>query len=140
VQARTRARLNTLTLATPLGLVLARWSGCTIAERRPGDGLILASGWRRRLPAGRAFTVGDVIIARDPRVLVNADLVEHEARHALQWAACGGILGFPVLYGAATLVSYLRTGTRYAGNRFEVRADLRKGGYLTTPPRSGSPR
>jgi hypothetical protein len=136
VQSRTRARLNAITLATPLGVVLARGAGCAVAPRRGGDGLILASGWTAPLPRARAFTVGDVVIAREARLLADADLLDHEAQHAQQWAACGGVLGFPLLYGVAMLVSYLRTGNHYARNVFEVRADLRKGGY-PVPGRAG---
>jgi hypothetical protein len=126
-----RRLVNDVTLATPLGLALAALGG---ARLRPGpDGTVLALGYRSRLlaPRAAALTVGDVVLlrmdadelARHPRLLT------HEVRHARQWAALLGVVGFPLAYGLASAWSWLRVGDAATGNVFEVRAGLADGGY-----------
>ena len=120
---------NALGLATPLGLVIARAGGA----RRVGgpvrpDGLIMAHGYRWPVPSAPAFTVGDVIIVRRSESLHSERLLAHEARHAAQWAACGG-LAFVPLYALASAWSWWRTGNAFSRNVFERAAGLADGGY-----------
>ena len=120
-------------LSTPLGLGLALAGRGRI--RRGPDGLLVAHAVR--LPArAPAFTVGNVVLlrlddaalARRPRLLV------HEARHATQYACCGGLVMVP-LYLAAAAVSWLLTGDTGCRNVFERRAGLTDGGYTDKPLR-----
>jgi len=73
--------------------------------------------------------MGNVVLLRHERLLQRRRLLRHEERHATQWAWCLGIVGFPLLYGAASLWSLLRAGDYFSRNPFEVRAGLRDGGY-----------
>ena len=128
-----RRVVNALTLATPVGLLLARLGR---AQLRPGPhGTLVAAGYRSRFPAPRAsaVTVGEVILLRLPadRLARRPGLLEHEARHAVQWACSLGLVGFPVLYGLSATWSWLRFGDAALGNVFERRAGLVDGGYLT---------
>ena len=127
-----RRVVNALTLATPAGLLLARLGR---AQLRPGPhGTLVAVGYRSRFPAPRAsaVTVGEVILLRLPEDLLarRPALLEHEDRHAKQWACALGLLGFPALYGLAAAWSWLRFGDGALGNIFERRAGLVDGGYL----------
>lgn len=126
----TRRRLvNSLTLATPLGLALARGGGAAV-QAGP-HGLLLAAGYRARFPAPRAgaVTVGDVVLLRmtRERALSRPALLRHEAVHAEQWARWP--LVFLPAYGLASLWSLMRTGDAATGNGFEVAAGLEDGGY-----------
>lgn len=129
---RLRSAVNWLTLATPGGLALARLAHCHIA--RGPRGLWFATGYRPAFPRAAAFTVGSVIFLRTAAVRPGP-LLEHEERHTSQWAWCLGLLGFPALYAAATLLSWAVAGDRYSGNPFEVRAGLTSGGYPPRGPR-----
>ena len=60
-------------------------------------------------------------------VLDHPELIEHEIRHAEQWAAFG--LTYPIFYGLETLDSLIATGTTGCANAFEQLADLEKGHY-----------
>ena len=64
-------------------------------------------------------------------------LFRHEARHATQYAWCGGVLMVP-LYLAAAAVSWALTGDFGARNVFERRAGLADGGYTDKPLRPGT--
>ena len=55
-------------------------------------------------------------------------LFAHEARHATQYACCGGLVMLP-MYGIAAAVSWMLTGSIGARNVFERRAGLADGGY-----------
>lgn len=126
---RRRRLVNTLTLATPLGLALARSGGATV---QPGPhGLLLAAGFSALFPAPRAgaVTVGDVVLLRmsRERAMASPGLLRHEAVHAEQWAHWP--LVFLPAYGLASLWSLLRTGDAATGNGFEVAAGLEDGGY-----------
>jgi hypothetical protein len=128
---RVRRLVNDLTLATPLGLALA---AAGRARLRPGpEGTVLALGYRSRLLAPRApaLTIGDVVLLRmDAEELASRPgLLAHEVRHARQWAALLGVVGFPLAYGLASAWSWLRVGDAATGNVFEVRAGLADGGY-----------
>lgn len=127
-----RRVVNALTLATPAGLLLARLGR---ASCRPGPhGTVVAAGYRSAFPAPRApaVTVGEVILLRLPDELLarRPGLLEHEARHSVQWACALGLLGFPALYLLAAAWSWLRFGDAALGNVFERRAGLVDGGYL----------
>lgn len=129
---RVRQVVNVVNLSTPLGLLVALAGGA-----RPGrgpDGLVVARGFRLRVPAP-AFTVGNVVIVRAPRdpsddVLARRPgLLVHEARHATQYACCVGPVMLP-LYALAAVWSMLRCGDPSSYNVFEVRAGLVDGGYV----------
>jgi hypothetical protein len=133
----TREVVNLATGATLLGLAVARVGG---ARPAPGpDRLLLAGGYRLRLPAAAAFTVGNVVVSRLPadELAARRTLLAHEARHATQWAC---LLGLPFLpaYLVACGWSWLRAGDPATANVFERRAGLAAGGYPT--PRSAPPR
>lgn len=131
-----RRLLNWLNLSTLLGLALA-WAGRCRLSRGPNR-LILAEHYRFSFPVARAFTVGNVVItsstfseleARFPRIL------DHETKHATQWAACWGLPFLP-LYLLAMGWSWVRSGDRASHNVFEVAAGLRSGGYRRLPTRA----
>lgn len=128
---KARQVANAVNLSTLLGLAISRAGGARL-EQGP-DGLILAHGYRRRLPKAAAFTVGNVIITKHaPGYLVGRPgLLRHEARHSDQWACWVG-LPFLVGYAAAAGWSHVRTGSPALGNAFERRAGLVDGGYLPT--------
>jgi hypothetical protein len=134
-RVRARRLANTVNLSTPLGLAVARLGGARRVEGtgRP-DGLLVASGYRRRLPRAAAFTVGDVVVTRlsAEQLAARPLLLQHEARHAAQWACW---LGPPFLpaYLAAAGWSLLRTGDPASRNAFERRAGLAAGGYRERP-------
>lgn len=127
-----RRVVNVVTLGTPLGLVLARTGGARI-ERGPG-GLLLALGYRSPVPAPRApaVTVGDVVLLRmDADELARRpSLLEHEGRHAVQWACWLGPLPFIPAYLGASVWSWIVCRDFALRNPFEVRAGLVAGGYV----------
>lgn len=128
-----RATANWVTLGTPLGLLIAAVAGC---RRHPGPrGLTLATGYRAALPKGAAFTVGNVVLLREERWLQREQLLVHEERHATQWAACLGVIGFPLLYALASAWSWVATGDFHSQNAFERWAGLADGGYRERPLR-----
>lgn len=130
---RLRAAANWLTMGTPAGLALAKATGCEL--RRGPRQLYFAVGYQPSFPQAQAFTVGNVIVVRHPALLERDELMAHEERHTSQWAACLGIVGFPILYTAAMGWSWIRTGDRFSRNVFERRADLNAGGYIERPLR-----
>ncbi|MHA7239120.1 eCIS core domain-containing protein [Arthrobacter sp. TMS1-12-1] len=128
--------LNWINLSTPCGLAVAALSGCRVS--RGPYGILLAEGYRRRLPKARAFTVGSVVLlrgtapSRAPAAFLR--LLEHEARHTRQYAACLGLPFLPA-YVVAAGYSLLRTGDPASRNLFERGAGLRDGGYREGPTR-----
>jgi len=129
--------------STAVGLWLVRRAGVAV---RPGPhGLWLAPGYPRRFPApaAGAVCVGDVVLLRRGRpgragvdvMDTQPLLLDHECRHAHQWARWGGLLGFLPAYGMASLWSVLRTGDPHSANHFEVQAGLDDAGYRRSPPR-----
>jgi hypothetical protein len=138
---RLRQAVNLVTLATPLGLVLALLGRARL--RRGPRGTIVAASYASRFPAphASAVTIGDVVLlrlddetlARRPRLLV------HEARHSTQWACLLGVVGFPLAYGLAAGWSWLRCRNMALQNVFEVRAGLVDGGYLAPGPPGPAP-
>jgi len=84
------------------------------------------------VPPAPAFCLGNVIITRLDGL--TPELLRHEARHATQYACCGGLLMVP-LYLVAAAASWLLTGDTGARNVFERRAGLTDGGYTDKPVR-----
>jgi hypothetical protein len=138
VRARYRARqaANLINGTTVAGLAVARSGGARLVRCR--DGLLVGTGYRLRLPSAPAFTVGNVIITRRAWIDTDSDLFRHEARHATQYAWCGGLLMLP-FYFAAAAVSWLLSGDVGAWNPFERLAGLADGGYHARPLRLPRP-
>lgn len=136
---RLRQVLNWVNLSTLGGVVLARVR--KVPLRRGPHGLLLAAGYPKAFPATRnpAVTVGDVVLLRlDEAALAKRPrLLDHEARHAAQWAVLVGPFGFLPLYAAGSLWSWLRTGHPGWKNFLEVLAGLADGGYRPDPARRG---
>jgi len=123
----TRAAVNVANLSTPLGLLIAALGGARV--RRGPDGLVLAHGYRLRVPPAAAFTVGNVVLLRRGALPAGGPaLLGHESRHATQYAWCAGPLLW-VAYGVASAWSWLRTGDPASRNVFERHAGLVQGGY-----------
>jgi hypothetical protein len=98
------------------------------------DGLFLGTGYRLPVPPASAFCLGNVIVTRRDGIDPGSSLFAHEARHATQFACCGGVVMIP-LYLAAAGVSWALTGDFGARNVFERRAGLADGGYTDKPLR-----
>jgi hypothetical protein len=127
---RLRQIANLLNATTLFGLLLA---GCArTAIRRGPHGLLIATGYRWRLPFAQAFTVGNVVLFRagPAEALGNPVLLGHEERHSSQYAWCLGVPFLP-LYFLAAGWSLLRTGNPGSANYFERLAGLEAGGYTT---------
>jgi len=130
---RLRQLANVVNASTPLGLLLA---ACARTRFRRGPrGLLLATGYRWRLPFAAAFTVGNVVLFRagPDEALANAVLLGHEERHATQYAWCLGVPFLP-LYFLAAAWSLIRTGNPGSANFFERHAGLQAGGYPPALP------
>ncbi|MEZ0073515.1 hypothetical protein [Planotetraspora sp. GP83] len=134
---RARQVINYVNLSTPLGLLIALIGGAR--PRRGGRGLILAHGYRIPFPVAGAFTVGNVILTRHDEGYLTGRLLDHESRHATQWAACVG-LPMLVLYVLAVGLSYAVCGDHASWNPFERLADLEDGGYARQSARWRRPR
>jgi hypothetical protein len=134
VRARLRVRqaVNLVNGSTLAGLGVATLGGAAIA--RSADGLLTGTGYRLPVPPAPAFCVGNVIVTRRDAIDPRSRLFCHEARHATQFAWCGGVLMIP-LYLAAAGVSWALTGDFGARNVFERLAGLSDGGYADTPLR-----
>ncbi|UPO77837.1 hypothetical protein [Arthrobacter sp. Helios] len=140
---RLRRALNLVNGTTAAGIIVARIGG--VRPRRGPDGVLLAGGWKHRLPHAAAFTLGNVVIYR-PRVSAAFDpspagaaspLLRHEARHCTQYALLG--LAFLPLYFAAAGISVLRSGDPASSNLFEILAGLDDGGYRRPGAAPGVP-
>jgi hypothetical protein len=129
---RFRRVVNVVNLATPLGLVVAKAGGATIA--RGPHGLLLAKGFRPKLRAS-ALTIGDVVLMKrdDAWVERHPHLLDHEARHSFQYSFWLGPLGFLPAYGLCAIWSWWHTGDPALRNRFERRAGLVDGNYVSGP-------
>lgn len=92
----------------------------------------LGENYRASWPRVGAFTVGSVVLIPGATLesLLNRhpQILDHELEHTRQWALCLGLPFLP-LYLAATVWSWLRTGTNHLANPFEVGAGLTEGGY-----------
>lgn len=138
--SRVRSVVNWLNLTTPAGLLATGLADGP--ARRSRDGLWISHGYRPAFPAARAFTLGSVILLRDPLPGPGLDpvggvprrLLAHEERHATQYALCGGLL-MPLGYAVAAGWSWLATGDPASRNPFERGAGLADGGYQEQPLR-----
>jgi hypothetical protein len=129
---RLRLALNLVNGSTLSGLAVARLGRARLVRCR--DGLLAGTGYGLPVPSAPAFTLGNVIITRRPRIDQQSDLFRHEARHATQYACCGGLLMLPCYFAAAG-VSWLLSGDVGAWNPFERLAGLADGGYRDRPLR-----
>ncbi|HEY2241757.1 MAG TPA: hypothetical protein VGI21_23335 [Streptosporangiaceae bacterium] len=136
---RVRAVANAVNGSTAAGVLVALAGRAEL--RGAGDGLLVASGYRLPVPVAPAFCLGNVLVTRWPDLQFRGAtrLFTHEARHATQYACCGGLLMLP-LYGGAALVSWALTGDFGARNVFERRAGLADGGYSAKELRPTWPR
>lgn len=128
VRYRVRAMVNLANGSTLLGLGIAR-AGRTRLARAQGC-VLIATGYRLPVPAAPAFTVGNVILTRRDTLPADSALFRHEARHATQYAWCGGLLMLP-MYFAAAGASWLLSGDFGTWNVFERQAGLADGGYAS---------
>jgi hypothetical protein len=129
---RVRQAANLVNGSTLFGLGVARAGSARLAHCP--DGLLAGTGYRLPVPAAPAFTLGNVIITRRPSLDVNSALFRHEARHATQYAWCGGLLMLP-LYFVSAGASWLLSADFGAWNPFERAAGLTDGGYTPRPIR-----
>ena len=131
---RARLALNLLNGSTLAGILVAAAGRARLIRGR--DGLLVAVGYRLPVPPAPAFCLGDVIVTRlDANGAGSAEtLLAHEARHATQFACCGGVTMLP-LYFLAAGVSWLLTGDFGSQNVFERRAGLAEGVYTERPLR-----
>jgi hypothetical protein len=134
VHARYRLRraVNLANGSTLAGLGVAAIGGARLA--RGPDGLFVGTGYRLPVPPAPAFCLGNVIVAKLDAVDPGSRLWRHEARHATQFAWCGGVVMVP-LYLAAAGVSWALTGDFGSRNAFERLAGLADGGYTDKPLR-----
>ncbi len=131
---RARQLVNLANGSTLAGLGVAALGGARVT--RGADGLFLGTGYRLPVPPAPAFCLGNVIVTRLDGLTEGSGLFRHEARHATQYAWCGGVLMVP-LYLAAAAASWALTGDFGARNVFERRAGLADGGYADRPLRPG---
>ena len=129
---RLRLALNLVNGSTLCGLAVARLGRARLAGCP--DGLLAGTGYRLPVPSAPAFTLGNVIITRRPSIDAEGNLFRHEARHATQYAWCGGVLMLPCYFAAAG-ASWLLSGDVGAWNPFERLAGLADGGYRDRPLR-----
>jgi hypothetical protein len=130
---RLRQAVNLANLSTLAGLGAAVAGRAQIAHSV--DGLIIATRYRLPVPPAPAFCLGNVVLTRDDDMVVGAPVFRHEARHATQYAWCGGVAMVP-LYLLAAALSWGLTGDFGARNVFERLAGLADGGYTDKPMRS----
>jgi len=132
---RVRAAVNLANGSTAAGVLVARAGRARL--RRAGDGLLVAAGYQLPVPVAPAFCLGNVLVTRrgDGQFRAGQRLFAHEARHATQYAWCGGLVMLP-LYGCAALVSWTLTGDFGSRNVFERQAGLADGGYSRKPLRA----
>jgi hypothetical protein len=127
-----RQVVNLVNGSTLAGLGVAALGGAPIASSV--DGLFLGTVYRLPVPPAPAFCLGNVIVTRRESIDSGSRLFRHEARHATQFAWCGGVVMIP-LYLTAAGVSWVLTGDFGARNVFERRAGLADGGYADKPLR-----
>ena len=130
-----RSVLTAVNGTTLVGLGIAVLTGAKV-RRGPG-GILVAEGYRRKMPPATCFTVGSVIITRRTAEWLlhesRAELLAHESRHAGQYAVLGPL--FWPAYWAFCGYSWAVTGTCGARNAFERHAGLERGGYRAAPLR-----
>jgi hypothetical protein len=131
---RIRQAVNLVNGSTVAGLGVAALGRAAVT--RGPDGLFTGTGYRLPVPPAPSFCLGNVIITRGAVLAVGSPVFRHEARHATQYAWCGGLAMIP-LYLAAAGVSWVLTGDSGARNVFERQAGLADGGYTDKPLRPG---
>ncbi|MCO4255617.1 hypothetical protein [Pseudarthrobacter cellobiosi] len=126
---RVRQFANLANGTTLLGLAVAAAAGTAVSKGPRG--LVIASGYRWRIPFAGAFTLGNVVICRirTEELTSNPALLGHEEKHCSQYAYCLGLPFLP-LYFLAAGWSQLRTGNPASANFFERQAGLAAGGYV----------
>jgi hypothetical protein len=129
---RVRQLVNLANGSTLAGLGVAAIGGARVAPS--ADGLFVGTGYRLPVPPAPAFCLGNVIVTRLGGLAPDSRLFRHEARHATQYAWCGGVAMVP-LYLLAAGVSWALSGDFGARNVFERRAGLADGGYTDKPLR-----
>ena len=134
MHAGLRAWTNLANGSTLAGLAVARLGRARVA--RSADRLFLGTGYRLPVPPAPAFCLGNVVVTRLDELDPGSALFRHEARHATQYACCGGVVMVP-LYLLAAAASWALTGDFGARNLFERRAGLADGGYTDKPLRPG---
>ena len=127
-----RAWINLANGSTLAGLGVAALGGARVT--RSADRLFVGAGYRLPVPPAPAFCLGNVIVTRLEGLHPSSALFRHEARHATQYACCGGVAMVP-LYLVAAAVSWTLTGDTGSRNVFERRAGLSDGGYTDKPLR-----
>ncbi len=132
MRADLRAWVNLANGSTLAGLGVAAFGGARVA--RSADRLLVGTGYRLPVPPAPAFCLGNVIVTRLNGLDPSSPLFRHEARHATQYACCGGVVMVP-LYLAAAAVSWALTGDTGCRNVFERQAGLTDGGYTDKPMR-----
>jgi hypothetical protein len=130
---RLRLGLNLVNGSTLFGLAVARLGRARLSASGRG-GLLTGTGYGLPVPSAPAFTLGNVIITRRPSIDEGSSLFRHEARHATQYAWCGGLLMLPCYFAAAG-ASWVLSGDVGAWNPFERLAGLADGGYRDRPLR-----
>jgi hypothetical protein len=131
---RVRQAVNLANGSTLAGLGVAA-AGQASIDRGP-DGLFTATRYRLPVPPAPAFCLGNVIVTRAEIIEPGSALFRHEARHATQFAWCGGLVMVP-LYLVAAGASWALTGDFGSRNVFERLAGLADGGYTDKPLRPG---
>jgi hypothetical protein len=129
---RARQVINLANGSTLAGLGVAALGRAQLT--RSMDGLFVGTGYRLPVPSAPAFCLGNVILTRIDALPAGSALFGHEARHASQYAICGGVVMVP-LYLVAAGVSWVLTGDFGSRNVFERRAGLADGGYTDKPLR-----
>ena len=130
-----RTVLTAVNGTTGVGLLLAVASGAKIKRGR--NGVLVAEGYRPKVPPATCFTVGSVILTRRTADWLLAEerahLFDHESRHAGQYAVFGPL--FWPAYWISCGYSYALTGSYGTRNAFERHAGLAGGGYKELPLR-----
>jgi hypothetical protein len=126
---RVRQLANLANGTTLLGFAVAAAAGTAVSKGPRG--LVIASGYRWRIPYAGAFTLGNVVICRirTEDLTSNTALLGHEEKHCSQYAYCLGLPFLP-LYFLAAGWSQLRSGNPASANFFERQAGLAAGGYV----------
>src|SRR2546423_14429083 len=116
MQAGLRAWINLANGSTLAGLGVAALGGARVA--RSADRLFTGTGYRLSVPPAPAFCLGNVIVTRLDGLDPASALFRHEARHATQYACCGG-LGVGPLYLAAAAGAWVAAGATRRPNGVE---------------------
>src|SRR2546430_8888673 len=88
MQAGPRAWINLASGSTVVGVGVATLGGAGVARSR--NRLFVGTGYRLPVPPAPAFCLGNVIVTRLDGLDPSSALFRHEARHATQYACCGG--------------------------------------------------